>query len=211
VGVYQGGGDHDDLAGSTHRIVRSFVCPADWVDHSPMSKQWYVVHTLTGQEERVRASLQKAIEAGRFGDTISQVLVPMEKVSEVREGKKKISQRRVFPGYVLVEMELTDETWYAIRTTPGVAGFVGSGTRPIPLKMEEVSQILQASQERMEKPTPKVVFEKGESVRITEGPFTNFSGVVEEIHPERGKLKVMVTIFGRATPVELEYWQVEKV
>jgi transcriptional antiterminator NusG len=176
-----------------------------------MSKQWYVVHTLTGQEERVRASLQKAIEAGRFGDTISQVLVPMEKVSEVREGKKKISQRRVFPGYVLVEMELTDETWYAIRTTPGVAGFVGSGTRPIPLKMEEVSQILQASQERMEKPTPKVVFEKGESVRITEGPFTNFSGVVEEIHPERGKLKVMVTIFGRATPVELEYWQVEKV
>jgi transcriptional antiterminator NusG len=108
-------------------------------------------------------------------------------------------------------MELTDETWYAIRTTPGVAGFVGSGTRPIPLKMEEVSQILQASQERMEKPTPKVVFEKGESVRITEGPFTNFSGVVEEIHPERGKLKVMVTIFGRATPVELEYWQVEKV
>lgn len=174
-------------------------------------RQWYVVHTLTGQEEKVRTSLQRAIESGKSSESISQVLVPMEKVSEVKGGKKKISERRVFPGYVLVEMELNDESWYAVRTTPGVAGFVGSGARPIPLREEEVSQILQAAQEKMEKPTPKVIFEKGESVRITEGPFTNFNGTVDEIHPEKGKLKVMVTIFGRATPVELEYWQVEKV
>jgi transcription termination/antitermination protein NusG len=176
-----------------------------------MVRQWYVVHTLTGQEERVRTSIQKAIEAGKFGDTISQVLVPMEKVSEVKGGKKKISERRVFPGYVMIEMELNDETWYQIKSTPGVAGFVGSGVRPVALQSGEVTQILQATQEKMEKPTPKVVFEKGESVRVTEGPFTNFNGVVEEIHPEKGKLRVMVTIFGRSTPVELEYWQVEKV
>ena len=176
-----------------------------------MSKRWYVVHTLTGQEEKVKTWLQKVIEAHQAEQTISQVLVPMEKVSEVKAGKKTISERRVFPGYVLVEMDLSDETWYLIKTTPGVAGFVGSGARPVPLREEEVSQILQATQEKMEKPTPKVIFDKGEAVRITEGPFTNFNGTVEEIHPEKGKLKVMVTIFGRSTPVELEYWQVEKV
>ncbi len=175
-----------------------------------MEKQWFVLHTLTGQEEKVRVSLQRAMEEGKTVD-IGQVLVPMEKVSEVKAGKKKISERRVFPGYVLVQMALTDESWYLIRNTPGVAGFVGSGVRPVPLREEEVSQILQASQEKMEKPTPKVIFERGEAVRITEGPFNNFNGAVEEVNPEKGKLKVMVTIFGRATPVELEYWQVEKV
>ncbi|MBI3312328.1 MAG: transcription termination/antitermination factor NusG [Candidatus Omnitrophica bacterium] len=176
-----------------------------------MPKQWYVVHTLTGQEDRVRTSIQKVIESGKLGEAVSQVLVPMEKVSEVKAGKKKISERRVFPGYVMIQMELNDDTWYTIKSTPGVAGFVGSGVRPVALGEEEVQQILQASQEKMEKPTPKVVFEKGEAVRINEGPFTNFNGVVEEIHPEKGKLKVTVTIFGRSTPVELEYWQVEKV
>ena len=175
------------------------------------SKRWFVIHTLTGQEEKVKTSLQKAIEAGKYGDSISQVLVPMEKVSEVKAGKKTISERRVFPGYVMVEMDLSDETWYLIKTTPGVSGFVGSGSRPVPLQEEEVAQILQATQEKMEKPTPKVIFEKGEGVRINEGPFNNFNGMVEEVNPEKGKLKVMVTIFGRATPVELEYWQVEKV
>ena len=159
----------------------------------------------------MRTSIQKAIDSGKFSGAVSQVLVPMEKVSEVKGGKKKISDRRVYPGYVMIEMELNDDTWYVIKSTPGVAGFVGSGVRPIPLQEEEIQQILQASQEKMEKPTPKVVFEKGEAVRINEGPFTNFNGVVEEIHPEKGKLKVMVTIFGRSTPVELEYWQVEKV
>ena len=176
-----------------------------------MPKQWYVVHTLTGQEDRVRASIQKVIDSGKLGETVSQVLVPMEKVSEVKGGKKKISERRVFPGYVMIQMELNDDTWYSIKSTPGVAGFVGSGLKPVALGEEEVRQILQASQEKMEKPTPKVIFDKGEAVRITEGPFTNFNGVVEEIHPEKGKLKVTVTIFGRATPVELEYWQVEGI
>ena len=174
-------------------------------------KNWYVLHTLTGQEEKVRASLQKSVDAGQFEGAVGQVLVPMEKVSEVKAGKKKITQRRVFPGYVLIEMMLTDDTWYLIKNTPGVSGFVGSGVRPVPLRREEVTQILQATQEKMEKPTPKVIFDKGEAVRINEGPFNNFNGVVEEINPEKGKLKVMVTIFGRATPVELEYWQVEKV
>ena len=176
-----------------------------------MNKQWFVIHTLTGQEEKVKTSLQKVIESGQSAGNISQVLVPMEKVSEVKAGKKKISERRVFPGYVLVEMELSDDIWYLIKSTPGVSGFVGSGIKPVPLREEEVNQILTASQEKMEKPTPKVIFDKGEAVRITEGPFNNFNGMVEEINPEKGKLKVMVTIFGRSTPVELEYWQVEKV
>ena len=176
-----------------------------------MELQWYVVHTLTGQEEKVRTALQRIIETNSSDAAISQVLVPMEKVSEVKAGKKKISERRVFPGYVLVQMSLSDDTWYLVKSIPGVAGFVGSGVRPVPLREEDVSQILQSSQEKMEKPIPKVIFEKGEGVRITEGPFNNFNGVVEEINPEKGKLKVMVTIFGRSTPVELEYWQVEKV
>lgn len=176
-----------------------------------MAKQWYVIHTLTGQEEKVRTSLQKVVDSGKSGDAIAQVLVPMEKVSEVKGGKKKISERRVFPGYVMIQMEMSDEAWYMVKSTPGVAGFVGSGVRPVALQDEEVAQILQASQEKMEKPIPKVSFEKGESVRINEGPFTNFNGTVDEIHPEKGKLKVMVSIFGRSTPVEMEYWQVEKV
>ncbi len=176
-----------------------------------MEKKWYVVHTLTGQEEKVRGSLQRLVDASAGEGPIQQVLVPMEKVSEVKAGKKKISERRVFPGYVLVQMTLTDETWYQVKNTPGVSGFVGQGLRPVPLAEEEVTQILQAAQEKMEKPTPKVIFDKGEGVRINEGPFNNFNGVVEEVNPEKGKLKVMVTIFGRATPVELEYWQVEKV
>ncbi|MBI3322372.1 MAG: transcription termination/antitermination factor NusG [Candidatus Omnitrophica bacterium] len=175
------------------------------------AKQWYVIHTLTGQEEKVKASLQKAIDSGKCGETITQVLVPMEKVSEVKGGKKKISERRVFPGYVMIQMEMSDDSWYVIKSTPGVAGFVGSGVRPVALRDEEVAQILQSSQEKMDRPIPKVSFEKGESVRINEGPFTNFNGTVEEIHPEKGKLRVMVSIFGRSTPVELEYWQVEKV
>ena len=176
-----------------------------------MDLHWYVIHTLTGQEEKVRTALQRIIETNTSGGSIAQVLVPMEKVSEVKAGKKKISERRVFPGYVLLQMALSDDTWYLVKSIPGVAGFVGSGIRPVPLREEDVSQILQASQEKMEKPIPKVIFEKGEGVRITEGPFNNFNGVVEEINPEKGKLKVMVTIFGRSTPVELEYWQVEKV
>lgn len=176
-----------------------------------MAKKWYVIHAQTGNEEKVKSSLERRAEANSMKDLISQVLIPTEQVSEVKEGKKKISQRKFFPGYILVEMEMTDETWYLVKNTPGVTGFIGERAKPVALKEEEVQTILKQTEERKVKPAPKVIFEKGESVRVTDGPFTNFNGVIEEINPDKGKLKVSVTIFGRSTPVELEYWQVEKL
>ena len=175
-----------------------------------MAKKWYVVHTQTGYEDKVKTNIEKRAEASNLKELISQVLVPTEKVSEVKEGKKKISTRKFFPGYILIEMELTDETWYLTKNTPGVSGFIGSGRRPVPLEENEVSAILKQTELAKEKPTPKVIFEKGEGVRVLEGPFANFNGTIEEINPTKGKLKVTISIFGRATPVELEYWQVEK-
>jgi transcriptional antiterminator NusG len=144
-------------------------------------------------------------------EMISQVLVPIEQVSEIKAGKKKISQRKFFPGYILVEMEMTDDTWYMIKNITGVTGFVGAGSRPIPLKGDEIDTILKQAKDAKEKPTPKVMFEKGESVRVVEGPFMNFNGTIEEANAGKGKIKVMISIFGRATPVELEMWQVEKI
>ncbi|MFA5094246.1 MAG: transcription termination/antitermination protein NusG [Candidatus Omnitrophota bacterium] len=176
-----------------------------------MAKRWYVIHTQTGVEDKVKASIEKRAESANMKETISQVLIPTEQVSEVKEGKKKISQRKFFPGYVLVEMELNDNTWYLIKNTTGVTGFIGARTKPVALREDEVQSILKQSEERKVKPAPKVIFEKGESVRVTDGPFTNFNGVIEEVNPDKGKLKVSVTIFGRSTPVELEYWQVEKL
>ncbi len=176
-----------------------------------MAKQWYVVHTQTGYEDKVKANIEGRAKASSVNDLISQVLVPTEKVSEVKSGKKKISTRKFFPGYVLVEMELTDDTWYLIKNTPGVSGFIGSGRRPVSLKESEIGAILRQAEMAKEKPTPKVIFEKGEGVRVLEGPFANFNGIIEEINPTKGKLKVMISIFGRSTPVELEYWQVEKL
>ena len=176
-----------------------------------MAKRWYVVHTLTGQEDKVKGNIEKKIAQGELKDLISQVLVPTEKVSEVKAGKKKISQRKFFPGYVLVEMELNENNWYFIRNMPGVTGFISSGSKPVPLHDEEIANILKQTEEKKEKPTPKVIFEQGEAVKVIEGPFTNFNGTVEEINPNKGKLKVSVAIFGRTTPVELEYWQVEKI
>lgn len=176
-----------------------------------MAKKWYVIHTQTGYEDRVKTTLDAKIKSGIMKDLISQVLVPVEQVSEVKAGKKRISQRKFFPGYILVEMEMTDESWYLVKTIPGVTGFVGAGSRPLPLKEDEIDTILKQAQEAKEKPTPKVVFEKGESVRVTDGPFTNFSGSVEDTNLAKGRIKVMISIFGRATPVELETWQVEKV
>ncbi len=175
------------------------------------TKQWFVIHTQTGHEEKVKTTLESRAKQHDSGGKIAQVLIPTEKVSEIKAGKKKISTRKFFPGYVLVEMELTDDTWYLVRNTPGVSGFIGSGRKPLPLKAAEVSSIIKQAEEKKEKPTPKVIFEKGESVRVKEGPFINFNGTVEEINPNKGKLKVMVGIFGRTTPVELEYWQVEKI
>ncbi len=176
-----------------------------------MEKKWYVIHTLTGQEDKVKNNIDKRISQGELKDLVSQVLVPTEKVSEVKDGKKRISQRKFFPGYVLVEMELNENSWYFIRNIPGVTGFISSGLKPIPLGQEEIANILKQTEEKKEKPTPKIIFEKGEAVKVIEGPFTNFNGTVEEINPNKGKLKVSVAIFGRTTPVELEYWQVEKI
>ena len=175
-----------------------------------MAKRWYVIHTQTGQEEKVKGNLESKLQ-GELKDLISQVFIPTETVSEVKDGKKRISQRKFFPGYVLVEMDLNEKSWYVIRNTPGVSGFVGSGKKPLPLPEEQIRTILKQTEEKKEKPSPKIVFEKGESVKVIEGPFTNFNGNIEEINPYKEKLKVMVSIFGRATPVELEYWQVEKL
>mgnify|MGYP001568662938 CR=1 FL=1 len=174
-------------------------------------KQWYVIHTQTGQELKVKTSLETKIHQGQSTEAISQVLVPTERVAEVRGGKKRISERKFFPGYLLVEMEMSDDSWHLVRTTPGVTGFIGAGRRPVALSEDEVGEILRQTEERKDKPTPRVMFSKGEGVRVIEGPFTNFSGVIEEVNTQRGKLKVMVSIFGRQTPVELEFWQVERL
>ncbi len=177
----------------------------------PPQKAWYIVHTQTGQEMKVKLALEGKIQQGLLGDLISTVLVPTERVTEVRGGKKRISERKFFPGYVLIEMAITDESWHLVRTTQGVTGFVGAGRRPVALAPEEVAEILRQSEERKEKPAPRVTFQKGEGVRVIEGPFTNFSGIIEEVNTARGKLKVLVSIFGRQTPVELEFWQVERL
>jgi transcriptional antiterminator NusG len=173
--------------------------------------KWYVLHTQTGAEAKVKASLENRAETEGLKHLIHEVLIPTEKVSEVRSGKKRISERKFFPGYILVQMDLTDDTWYLVKNTPGISGFIGSGKTPIPLPEQEVDKILRQQEEKKTKPKPKVEFSIGENIRVKEGSFANFNGVIEEINPNRGKLKVMVTIFGRQTPVELEYWQVEKI
>lgn len=176
-----------------------------------MDHKWYVIHTLTGQEDKVKTSIEAKIQEGALKDKVFQVLIPTEQVSEVKDGKKRISLRKFFPGYVLVEMDLDDDIWYVIRNMAGVTGFIGTKTKPVPLLDSEVNQIIKQTEERKEKPTPKVIFEKGDSVKVIEGPFINFNGNIEEVNPDKGKIKVMVSIFGRATPVELEYWQVERL
>ncbi len=174
-------------------------------------KNWYVVHTQTGLEDKVKKALENKVAVSGMQELISSVVIPTEQVSEVRSGKKKISQRKFFPGYLLVEMELNESTYIFVKTAPGVTGFIGLGKKPMPLPQEEVDNILRKTKDTQVKPSPKIVFEKGEQVRVTDGPFQNFNGTIDEIHPEKGKIKVSVSIFGRATPVELEYWQVEKI
>jgi transcriptional antiterminator NusG len=174
-------------------------------------KKWYIIHTYSGFENKVAESLKTRSEAFGFADKIGQVLIPTEEVVELRNGKKVTSKRLVYPGYVLVEMEMNDALWHEVKNTPRVTGFVGGGNSPVPLSPEEVNQILFRQASSAERPRPKMTFEKNDSVRIVDGPFANFSGKVDEVNPERGTLRVMVTIFGRATPVELEFLQVEKV
>ena len=171
-------------------------------------KGWYVIHTYAGYENKVKTNLDKRVESMEMQDKIFEVLVPMEKEIEIKNGQRKINMRKVFPGYVLVEMIMEDDSWYVVRNTPGVTGFVGPGSKPIPLSEGEIEHILK--QMGLGEAKPKHDFVVKEQVRVISGPFNNFIGTIEEIHPERGKLKVSVSMFGRETPVELNFEQVEK-
>ena len=175
----------------------------------PDSK-WYIVHTFSGFEGKVKESLTQRVEAMGMGRDIGEILIPTEEVVEVRDGRKTRSKRKFFPGYVLVKMVMTDAAWHVVKNTPKVTGFVGTGTKPVPLRKDEVERIVNQIVVAAEKPKPKFEFNIGEAVRIVDGPFSNFTGEVEEVNEDRSTLKVMVTIFGRATPVELEFLQVEK-
>ena len=173
--------------------------------------KWYIIHSYSGFERKVRESLESRVQAFGLQDKIGRVLIPTESVTEVRGGKKYTSERMFYPGYVLVEMDMDDHVWHVVKSTPRVTGFVGTGQQPTPLSEEEVQNIVYRVGESKDKPKLKVKFEKNESVRITEGPFASFTGIVDEVNEDRETLKVMVTIFGRSTPVELEFGQVEKV
>lgn len=176
-----------------------------------LAKHWYIVHAYSGFENKVAESLRTRSEAFGFADRLGQILIPTEEVIELRNGKKVTSKRLLYPGYVLVEMEMDDELWHAVKSTPRVTGFVGGGTKPVPLTADEVNSVLYRQAHSAERPRPKLSFEKSETVKIIDGPFTNFSGKVEEVNTERSTLRVMVTIFGRSTPVELDFLQVEKI
>ncbi len=172
-------------------------------------KFWYVVHTYSGYENKVKANLERRVESMGMEDKIFRVVVPTEEVVDYKDGKKKVTQKKVFPGYVLVEMVVTDDSWYVVRNTPGVTGFVGSGVKPIPLEADEAQTILE--QMGFEQPRSKAHYSLGETVKVIAGPFLNFSGTVEELNPEKGKLTVKVSMFGRETPVELDFNQVAKL
>lgn len=174
-----------------------------------MEKQWFVIHTYAGYENKVKDNLEKRAESMHMEDHIFRVIVPMEDEILMKDGRKKVVQRKVFPGYVLVEMILTDHSWYVVRNTSGVTGFVGAGNKPVPLNEEEINTILE--QMGVIEGRVKIQFAVGESVRVKEGPFEDFIGVVDELFPDKGKLKVSVSMFGRETPVELEFYQVEKI
>lgn len=176
-----------------------------------MPKKWYIIHTYSGFERKVKESLESRVKAFGLEEKIGQILIPTETVVEMRGGKKVESSRLFYPGYVLVELEMDDNVWHLVKATPRVTGFVGSAQSPSPLSEEEVDQIINRVATAGEKPTPKMIFERNETVKIVDGPFNNFTGVVDEINMDRNTLKVMVTIFGRSTPVELEFLQVEKL
>jgi transcriptional antiterminator NusG len=176
-----------------------------------MAMRWYIVHAYSNFERKVAESIKERAAAAGLSDLFEQVLVPMEEVVEMRRGRKVSSERKFFPGYVLVKMALNDQTYHLIKSTPKVTGFLGTENKPIPITEEEAGRILQQVQEGVERPKPSVTFEIGEQVRVADGPFASFNGLVEEVDEERARLKVAVSIFGRATPVELEYAQVEKL
>jgi transcriptional antiterminator NusG len=176
-----------------------------------MGKNWYIIHTYSGFEKKVAETLKSRVAAAGLMERFGEIMVPTEDVIEVRQGKKVVMPKLFYPGYVLVEMEMDDDTWHLVRSTPRVTGFVGSGQKPSPLTEDEVNRIVHKVEVAAENPKPRLEFEKGETIKITDGPFKDFTGAVEEINNDRSTLRVMVTIFGRATPVELDFYQVEKV
>jgi len=176
-----------------------------------VSMNWYVIHTYSGYEQKVKLNLLEQFERSENRERLGEIVIPTEEVVEVRRGKKKISSRKFFPGYVLINIDMTRDIWYMIKDTPKVTGFLGGGATPVPLSEEEVKLIMEQMKGESTRLKPKVLFEKGEDVRVIEGPFINFNGTVEDVNHDKGKVKVMVSIFGRATPVELEFPQIERV
>jgi transcriptional antiterminator NusG len=179
------------------------------VDTGP-PKKWYVVHTYSGYENKAKKTLEERIKREKLEDHFAQILIPTEEVVEMKRGKRRTSKRKFFPGYMLVQMTMTEATWYLVKSTPKITGFVGDSTKPPPVPEDEVARITNQIAEGAERVIPKVIFEKGDSVRVVDGPFANFNGVVEQVDSEKGKLRVLVSIFGRATPVEMDFVQVDK-
>jgi transcriptional antiterminator NusG len=177
----------------------------------PPHHQWFVIHTYSGFENKVKQSIEQRVAAAGHGSMVSQVMIPTETVVELKKGKRREASQKFFPGYVLIRMEMTDDIWYLIKNTPKVTGFVGPGIRPTPIPDDQVKAILQQVETGAERPKHRILFSRGESVRVIDGPFSNFTGVVEEVKADKGRLKVMVSIFGRPTPVDLEFLQVERV
>ncbi|MEE9549056.1 MAG: transcription termination/antitermination protein NusG [Candidatus Binatia bacterium] len=175
-----------------------------------MAKNWYVVHTFSGFEQKAKAALEDRIKALGKHDFFGEIIVPAEKVVELVKGKKKTSSRKFFPGYILAQMELNDETWHIVKGTPKVTGFVGGGLHPPSVSDEEIKEITRQMEEGAIKPRPRVIFSAGENIKVIDGPFSDFNGVVDEVRPDKGKLRVLISIFGRATPVELDFVQVER-
>ena len=176
-----------------------------------MDKQWYVLRVQSGRENAVKEALERRVKMASKEELVSSVLVPSRTEAEIRAGKKRITRRKTYPGYIMVEMELNDDTWFLIRETPGTGDFLGTGARPVPMQVHEVERIIGQGAEGEAKPEVRISFRRGDGVKVKEGPFENFDGVVEEVIPAKGLVRVIVTIFGRATPVELEYWQVEAI
>lgn len=176
-----------------------------------MPHKWYIIHTYSGFEQKVRSAILERAKAQGLEEQIAEVLVPTETVEEMVKGERKLSQRKFYPGYVLVKMELTDKSWHLVKDTPKVTGFIGSKDEPVAIPEAEAEKIIAQMQEGVLRPKPKIKFEQGDKVQVTDGPFVNFTGVVDEVRPDRGRVRVMISVFGRPTPVELEFTQLEKI